>query len=123
MTWCCSMTIQLTPEDEKLIQKRLQSGTFHSIEEVIHDALAAQDSEAEWLSDQQESINAKTARGIAQLDPGQGICRGGRARTACSSARLSGRTNKRVDGHVNSVAGGRSGSVFSYCVGSGAARL
>ena len=73
---------------------------------MIHDALAAQDSEAEWLSDQRESIDAKTARGIAQLDPGQGICRGGRARTACSSARLSGRTNKRVDGHVNSVAGG-----------------
>ncbi len=67
------MTIQLTPEDEKLIQKRLQSGTFHSIEEVIHDALAAQDSEAEWLSDQQESIDAKIARGIAQLDRGEGI--------------------------------------------------
>ena len=46
------MRIQLTPEDEKLIQKRLQSGTFQSIEQVIHDALATQDSEAEWLSDQ-----------------------------------------------------------------------
>ena len=67
------MTIQLTPEDEKLIQKRLQSGTFRSVEEVIHDALAAQDSEAEWLSDERESIDAKIARGIAQLDRGEGI--------------------------------------------------
>ena len=67
------MTIQLTPEDEKLIQKRLQPGTFRSIEEVIHDALAAQDSEAEWLSDQRESIEAKITRGIAQLDRGEGI--------------------------------------------------
>ncbi len=67
------MTIQLTPEDEKLIQKRLQSGTFRSVEEVIHDALAAQDLEAEWLSDERESIDAKIARGIAQLDRGEGI--------------------------------------------------
>ena len=34
-----AMTIQLTPEDEKLIQERLRSGAFHSIEEVIHRAL------------------------------------------------------------------------------------
>lgn len=67
------MTIQLTPEDEKLIRKRLQSGTFRSIEEVIHEALSAQDSEAEWLTDQREFIDAKIARGITQLDRGEGI--------------------------------------------------
>jgi hypothetical protein len=36
-----AMTIQLTPEDEKLIQERPRSGAFHSVEEVIHRALAA----------------------------------------------------------------------------------
>jgi Arc/MetJ-type ribon-helix-helix transcriptional regulator len=30
------MTIQLTPEDEQLIQERLRSGVFHSVAEVIH---------------------------------------------------------------------------------------
>lgn len=35
------MTIQLTPEDEKLIQERLRSGVFHSVAEVIHHALVS----------------------------------------------------------------------------------
>jgi hypothetical protein len=35
------MTIQLTPEDEQLIQERLRSGAFHSVAEVIHHALVS----------------------------------------------------------------------------------
>ena len=35
------MTIQLTPEDEMLIQERLRSGAFHSVAEVIHHALVS----------------------------------------------------------------------------------
>ena len=67
------MTIQLTVEDEKLIQKRLQSGVFRSVEEVIHDALASQDAETEWLAENKDAINEKIARGIAQLDRGEGV--------------------------------------------------
>jgi hypothetical protein len=33
------MTIELKPEDEKLIQEKLRSGAFASIEELIHCAL------------------------------------------------------------------------------------
>ena len=33
------MTIELKPEDEKLIEEKLRSGAFHSVEEVIHRAL------------------------------------------------------------------------------------
>jgi post-segregation antitoxin (ccd killing protein) len=67
------MTIQLTVEDEKLILKRLQSGVCRSVEEVIHDALASQDAETEWLAENKEAINEKIARGIAQLDRGEGV--------------------------------------------------
>ena len=35
------MTIQLTPEDEKLVQERLRSGAFHTVAEVIHHALVS----------------------------------------------------------------------------------
>jgi Arc/MetJ-type ribon-helix-helix transcriptional regulator len=35
------MTIQLTSEDEKLIQERLRTGAFHSVAEVIHHALVS----------------------------------------------------------------------------------
>jgi antitoxin ParD1/3/4 len=67
------MAISLTPADKKLIQKRMKSGSFKTVEEVIHDALASQDSEAEWLTDNRDAINEKIARGVAQLDRGEGI--------------------------------------------------
>ncbi|MEX2301705.1 MAG: hypothetical protein WD733_12255 [Bryobacterales bacterium] len=63
----------MTPEDEKLIEKRLQSGVFRSVGEVIHDALASQDAEAEWLVKNRKAVDEKIARGIAQLDRGEGV--------------------------------------------------
>lgn len=67
------MTIRLTPEDEKLIESRLQSGVFRSVEEVIHDALASQAAETDWLVQNRDSINVKIERGIGQLDRGEGV--------------------------------------------------
>ena len=67
------MTIQLTPEDEELIKSRLQSGAFKSVEEVIHDALASQAAETDWLLQNKDLVNDKIARGIAQLDRGEGV--------------------------------------------------
>ena len=64
------MKIEIKPEDEQLIQKRLQSGAFRSIDEVIHDALSSQDAEEEWLQENREAINAKIDQGLAQLDSG-----------------------------------------------------
>lgn len=66
------MTIHLTPEDEILIQKRLKSGAFESVEQIIHEALAAQDAEADWLSENKDLVRSKIARGVAQLDRGEG---------------------------------------------------
>ena len=34
-----AMTINITPEDEKLIEEKLRTGAFRSVEEVIHRAL------------------------------------------------------------------------------------
>jgi antitoxin ParD1/3/4 len=69
------MKVELKPEDEQLIQKRLQSGAFHSIDEIIHDALACQDAEEDWLQENREAINAKIARGLSQFDSGGGNSR------------------------------------------------
>ena len=41
------MTINLTPEQEALIQKRLESGAFQSVEDVLWRALESQDAEAD----------------------------------------------------------------------------
>lgn len=67
------MKIELKPEDEQLIQKRLQSGAFHTIDEVIHDALTSQDAEENWLQENRDVIDAKIARGLEQLNSGRGI--------------------------------------------------
>ena len=67
------MKIELKPEDEQLIQKRLQSGAFDSIDQVIHDALISQDAEESWLHENRDAINAKIARGLDQLNSGQSV--------------------------------------------------
>ena len=43
------MNVDLMPEDEQLIQKRLRSGDFEDVQQVIHRALQAQDAEEAWL--------------------------------------------------------------------------
>jgi len=68
------MTIEINrPEIEALIQQRLHSGAFESVEEVLFDALEMQSEREAWLEENKEAINAKIERGLAQLDRGEGI--------------------------------------------------
>ena len=67
------MTIQINrPEIEALIQQRLHSGAFESVEDVLFDALEIQAEREAWLQENKEAINAKIERGLAQLDRGEG---------------------------------------------------
>jgi antitoxin ParD1/3/4 len=61
------------PEIEALIQQRLHSGAFESVEDVLIDALEMQSEREVWLQENKEAINAKIERGLAQLDRGEGI--------------------------------------------------
>ena len=68
------MTIEIKrPEIEALIQQRLRSGGFESIEDVLFDALEIQREREAWLLENKEAISAKIERGLAQLDRGKGI--------------------------------------------------
>ncbi len=68
------MTIQINrPEIEALIQQRLHSGAFESVEDVLFDALEMQGEREAWLQENKGAINAKIERGVAQLDRGEGI--------------------------------------------------
>jgi antitoxin ParD1/3/4 len=68
------MTIQINrPEIEALIQQRLHSGAFESVEDVLFDALEIQREREAWLLENKEAINAKIERGLAQLDAGEAI--------------------------------------------------
>jgi antitoxin ParD1/3/4 len=69
-----AMTIEIKrPEIEALIQQRLHSGAFESVEDVLFDALEIQSEREVWLQENKEAINAKIERGLAQLDRGEGI--------------------------------------------------
>ena len=68
------MTIEITrPEIESLIEQRLHSGAFESVEDVLIDALEAQEEREVWLQKNNEAIQQKIERGLAQLDRGEGI--------------------------------------------------
>jgi putative addiction module CopG family antidote len=57
------MTVELKPEIEALIQKRLQSGAFSSAEEVIERALEFLSAEEDWLADNRGEIAAQIQDG------------------------------------------------------------
>jgi Arc/MetJ-type ribon-helix-helix transcriptional regulator len=67
------MTIQLTPEDEKLIQERLHSGVFHRVQDVIHHALQVQEAEESWLALHKRGVAEKIERATQEFARGGGI--------------------------------------------------
>lgn len=67
------MTFELKPEDEHLIQKRLQSGGFTDVQEVIHHALQVQDAEEAWMELHKREVGEKIELAIAEFDQGGGI--------------------------------------------------
>jgi antitoxin ParD1/3/4 len=68
------MAIQINrPEIEALIQQRLHSGAFKSVEDVLFDALEIQGEREAWLLENKDAIRAKIERGLAQLDRGEGL--------------------------------------------------
>jgi antitoxin ParD1/3/4 len=68
------MTIEIKrPEIEALIQQRLHSGAFESVEDVLFDALEIQSEREVRLQENKNALNAKIERGLAQLDRGEGL--------------------------------------------------
>jgi antitoxin ParD1/3/4 len=59
------MSISLTPDQERFIQSKLQSGKYRSIEEVLAVALRLLEeydrAEVEWVEDMREKVNAAIA--------------------------------------------------------------
>jgi hypothetical protein len=68
------MTIEIKePMLEALIRKRLESGGFQNVEEVLLRALQSQDAEEDWLQENKEAMDESIAGGLRQLDRGEGI--------------------------------------------------
>jgi len=65
------MTVELKPEIEALIQKRLQSGAFSSAEEVIERALEFLSAEEDWLVDNRDEIATQIQEGWDEAQRGE----------------------------------------------------
>jgi len=65
------MTLELKPEIEALIQKRLQSGAFSSAEEVIERALEFLSAEEDWMADNRAAIGAQIQEGWEEAQRGE----------------------------------------------------
>jgi antitoxin ParD1/3/4 len=64
------MTIHLTPELEKLVESKIDSGSFNSATEVIAAALRDMAAGDKLRAGQLETLNLRIEQGLAELDRG-----------------------------------------------------
>ena len=70
------MNVSLTPELEKFVQNKVESGRYTSASEVIREALRLLENSERRLREREEAMktfHAELDRRIAELDRGEGI--------------------------------------------------
>ncbi len=67
------MNVTLSPEHEKLVKEKLQSGEFDSADALVGHALQFLVAREEEDRRHRQAIREKIDRGIEQLDRGEGI--------------------------------------------------
>jgi Arc/MetJ-type ribon-helix-helix transcriptional regulator len=65
------MQINLPPDLETLVNKRLASGAFASIEDVFRHALEAQDAEEGWTDEERRALTTHIEKGFLQAERGE----------------------------------------------------
>ena len=65
------MQLNLPPDLETLINKRLSSGGYASVEEVLRRALEAQDAEESWTDEERRALSAHIEEGYLQAERGE----------------------------------------------------
>lgn len=65
------MQLDLPPDVETLINKRLSSGAYADAEDVLRHALEAQDAEESWTDEERRALSAHVEEGHQQADWGQ----------------------------------------------------
>ena len=65
------MQLNVPPDLETLINKRLSSGAYTSAEDVLRRALEAQDAEESWTDDERRALSAHIEEGYLQSERGE----------------------------------------------------
>lgn len=63
--------IERPPDLETLINKRLSSGGYTSVEDVLRRALEAQDAEERWTDEERRALSAHIEEGFLQAERGE----------------------------------------------------
>ncbi|MEH1805563.1 type II toxin-antitoxin system ParD family antitoxin [Nostoc sp.] len=67
------MNISLTPELEQLVKDKVNSGRYHSVSEVMGEALRLLDERDRHREQRLAELKAKIQVGIEELERGEGI--------------------------------------------------
>ena len=65
------MQLNVPPDLETLINKRLSSGGYKGIEDVLRRALEAQDAEETWTGEERRALSAHIEEGCLQAERGE----------------------------------------------------
>ncbi len=65
------MQLNVPPDLETLINKRLLSGAYANAEDVLRRALEAQDAEENWTEEERRALSAHIERGYLQAERGE----------------------------------------------------
>jgi Arc/MetJ-type ribon-helix-helix transcriptional regulator len=65
------MQLNVPPDLETLINKRLSSGGYTSVEDVLRRALEAQDAEESWTEEERRALSAHIEEGYLQAERGE----------------------------------------------------
>ncbi len=65
------MQLNVPPDLETLINKRLSSGGYTNAEDVLRRALEAQDAEESWTDEERRALSAHIEEGYLQAERGE----------------------------------------------------
>ncbi len=89
-----AMQLNVPPDLETLINKRLSSGGYESVEDVLRRALEAQDAEESWTDEERRALSAHIEEGYQQAERGE-LIDGAQARREIQAMKDDWRLSKR----------------------------
>jgi Arc/MetJ-type ribon-helix-helix transcriptional regulator len=88
------MQLNVPPDLETLINKRLSSGAYTNAEDVLRRALEAQDAEESWTDEERQALAAHIEEGYLQAQRGE-LIDGAQGRREIQAMKENWRTSKR----------------------------
>jgi len=65
------MQLNVPPDLETLIKKRLSSGAYEDVEDVLRRALEAQDAQESWSEEERRALSSHIEEGYLQAERGE----------------------------------------------------